>query len=258
MCVVVGFSDESATGDALGPFLQAGYIAPETSWPFVANAWAERVLCREPPIPYLHMYEIRDPEWQAKYGLSRLEAADKVEEAARVIHGTGDLLPAISIIQRSDLEDIVKAACRKGAIRIATGLDQPDYLSFVAYAHLALLLVRDKFPRAVKLDLVVSRKQKVTHHIQRFYQAMKDSPGYPLAYLVGDLIPASMEERNPLQAADALAWHERRFVENGTEDKNLFRLSKSWSHGTHVHEWKKEELADFIGGLLARASAGEE
>ena len=254
MAVVVGFSDESASGDSLGPFLQAGYIAPETSWPFVADAWAERVLCREPCIPYLHMIEIRDPEWRSRHGLSPFQAEEKIEEAAKVIDAAGDLLPAVSIIQRADLEEIIKAACRERGVRIPTGLDQPDYLSFVAYAHLALLLVREKFPRAVKLDLVASRKQKVTHHIKRFYQAMKDSPGYPLAYLVGDLIPASMEERNPLQAADALAWHQRRFVENGTRDRNFFRFLKG---RPYVQKYDKGLLADFIGGLLARASEQE-
>ena len=166
----------------------------------------------------------------------------------------GDLLPTVSIIQRADLEDIIKAACRKSDVRVPTGLDQPDCLSFMAYAHLALLLVREKFPKAVKLDLIVSRKQKVTHHIKRFYQAMKDSPGYPLAHLVGEVIPASMEERNPLQAADALAWHERRFVENGTRDRNFFRLLKG---NLYIHEYKKEELEEFINGLLARTSGGE-
>jgi hypothetical protein len=252
MCLVVGFSDESATGDSLGPFLQAGYIAPSTSWPSVAEAWAERVLCREPRIPYLHMREIRNPEWMATYGLSHLQAADKVEEAAKVIHAAGDLVPIVSIIQRADLEGVIKGACRRSGIRIPTGLDQPDYLSFVAYADIALSLLAENFPGTLKLDLVVSRKQTVTHHIKRFYQAMKDSPGYPLAHLVGDLIPASMEERNPLQAADALAWHERRFIEKGTRDPNYFRFLKST---TYVREWKKPELEEFVSGLLARASA---
>jgi len=83
MCVIVGFSDESATGDALGPFLQAGYLAPKTSWPFVENAWNERILRRDPRIDYLHMVEIRDGDWQAQHGLSRLQAEDKIEFAWR-------------------------------------------------------------------------------------------------------------------------------------------------------------------------------
>jgi hypothetical protein len=182
------------------------------------------------------MVEVRNSEWMAEYGLSRLQAEDKVEEAARVIDAAGDLLPVVSIIQRAELEDIIKAACRTRGVRIPTGLDQPDYLSFVAYAHLTLLLVREKVPGAVKLDLVVSRKQKITHYVEQFYQAMKDSPGYSLADLVGDVIPASMEDRNPLQAADALAWHERRFVEKGTRDRNYFRFLKGTSY---IHEWKK-------------------
>jgi hypothetical protein len=254
MCLVVGFSDESATGDSFGPFLQAGYIAPETSWPFVADAWAERVLCREPVIPYLHMVEIRDGGWQAQHGLSQLHAEDKIEEASKVIGASGNLISVVSIIQRSDLEDIVKTACREKGVRPSTGVDLPDYLSFIAYAHHALKLVSKEFPAATALDLVVSWKQKVSHHLRAFYQAMRDSPGYPFAHLVGELIPASMELRNPLQAADALAWYQRRFVEKQIQDQTFERFRKPEKQ-RYIHEWTKADLQDFVEGLLNQALA---
>jgi hypothetical protein len=47
---------------------------------------------------------------------------------------------------------------------------------------------------------------------------MKDNPNYPLAHLVGEVIPASMQDRVPLQAADVYCWHESKFRENGLTD----------------------------------------
>jgi hypothetical protein len=75
-----------------------------------------------------------------------------------------------------------------------------------------------KYEDAEQVDFVVSKKQVVTHYIQ---EAHKDLGGWlgrrhpTLAGRMGDIIPASMDKRMPLQAADMLCWHlQRHFRQN--------------------------------------------
>ena len=86
MAVFVSGLDETAGKTHRDTFLLAGFVAPEHDWSrFFAPAWQERVLDGPPAIPYLHMTEIRSPKWREKYGLSKLEADDRIDTAIALI-----------------------------------------------------------------------------------------------------------------------------------------------------------------------------
>jgi hypothetical protein len=151
----IGYSDETEQGD---DFFVGGYLGIETAWPYFADAWIERVLRRKPSIPYLHMVEIRRKAFQSRHKLSLLDVEDKISEAARVVKCTGDLVAITSTIDKFDLPTIVKDRWKRAGHEISTGINKPDFLPFIAYAHVAVTHVSEMFPQAERVDLVVSRE----------------------------------------------------------------------------------------------------
>jgi hypothetical protein len=109
----------------------------------------------------------------------------------------------------------------KKSKHVPTGIDQPDYFCFMAYAVFILAQVYKKWPEAKKVDFVVSRKQGVTHHLGEFKEELQRFVESPLQDLVGDLIPASMEDRIPLQSADVLLWHLQRYYAAGRDQYKM-------------------------------------
>jgi hypothetical protein len=68
---------------------------------------------------------------------------------------------------------------------------------------------------------------------------------------MGEIIPGSMEDKLPLQAADILCWHQQRNP-GGTEDpednKRLVRLLADTDG--YPHRWEQDELASLIDLLI--------
>ena len=94
MAVFVSASDEYSGSDGRGLFLWAGYVGPQEDWwRFFVPAWQQRVLDGPPKIPYLHMTEIRSKAFRDQWGLSRLAADERVDEAVAVIEAMGSFYP---------------------------------------------------------------------------------------------------------------------------------------------------------------------
>jgi hypothetical protein len=266
VAVYVAYSDESEVGSPGGEFLFGGYVASESDWPCVSAAWQDRVLDGSPTIPYLHMREIRDENWRAERGISYNDAEERVSEAARVMNSFGNMAAITSIMRRADLEAVFHGGYRRRRY-VPVGLNEPDYLCFIAYARHILGHVYRKWPDAQKVNFVVSRKQGITNHIATFRDAMQDFLAPPLKKLVGELIPASMELQVPLQCADVLLWHLQRYYacgryQQGMDTCDRVRLAHLIQNGAldgRVHEWNRDELADMAenwtkAGLLRSAS----
>jgi hypothetical protein len=248
MAVFVGNSDESGVADARGHFLVGGYIGWEKEWPYFASAWQERVLDGPPRIPHLHMRQIRDVRWRRKYGLSTREVERRLDQAVDVIGSAGFLSAVVSVIKRADLEDVLQSASRAHGMEPAMGIDRPDYLCFMGYARMALELTLNRHPNAKRLDFVVSLNGKITDHIKEFHEQLKLQVEPPFASLVGDLIPARMEDRLGLQAADFLCWHWQRYyaVGHGSKmvrsDERRTALLGETSGVPHI--WTPEDLQE--------------
>ena len=93
-------------------------------------------------------------------------------------------------------------------------------------------------PEVERVDFVVSKKAKVSEHYREFTDSIRRSLETlaPIAApLVGDLIPASMQERLPLQAADLLCWH-------------LQRIKSKNADAEDQRNWNR--LGDTSGGIL--------
>ncbi len=255
MTVFTSYSDEAGVPDMSGEFVVAGHVAPETEWPYVASAWQERVLDGPPKIPYFHMTEIRNKEWRSSYGLSFNDSEERISEAVRIMQSTGYMTGVMSLIKRSDLAEVVQNRFRRGK-RVPLGLNEPDYFCYPAYFQAIAEQVHGRYPEADRIDFIVSRKQKVTHHLREFHGIVKRRIEPHLAQLIGDFIPASMELQLPLQCADLLCWYFQRHYANTMDriDEGRFAMLINDTNGTVV-EWGRDSLEDFADKVASELSA---
>lgn len=232
MAVFVSASDENTATDK-SEFLCAGFLAPEEDWSnYFAPAWQERVLDGPPPIPYLHMTDIRSRKFRDDHGLSRVDADSRLDEAIRVIGGLGSLRAVLIDINarhfRETMSDM-KFIASTGGIK---DYHHPDYFCFQAYVFALLMYVEKWHPDAEKVDFIVERNGEITKHIQTFHSNMaavlEQRGKSSLARLVGELIPGG-KDRIPLQAADVLCWHIGRARNPETMDDDDIRRHDSLS-----------------------------
>lgn len=224
MALFLSASDEHSGSDGRGQFLFAGYVGREKDWSeFFVPAWQQRVLDGPPKLPYLHMTEIRSESWRHRWGISNLDATDRVNEAASVVDTMGSFYPiAVEMNAKHIKNAFAEVKVRRAAAKqFEAKRYEPDYLSFVAYAHTVLDYLHKKQPEAEKVDFIVERKGNITRYIQEFHDGLAGaltSIGRPeLSPLIGELIPAG-KDGIPCQAADLLCWHAARF-ENAQEVK---------------------------------------
>ncbi len=253
MAVFVSGLDETAGKTHRDTFLLAGFVAPEHDWSrFFAPAWQERVLDGPPAIPYLHMTEIRSPKWREKYGLSKLEADDRIDTAIALIDTMQSLYPIGIRANAGFIRD------RFAEVRVVRSFGkprgfEPDYICFLSYAWIALNYINKHHPEADKVDFVVERNGDVTKHIQDFHSTLSEALkafGKPsLARLVGDLIPGG-KDRVPLQAADVLCWHTARAQNPETMDEADRRRYSLLAHRKGTREqFTDEQIAQMADAL---------
>lgn len=213
MAVFVSVSDESSGANHLSDFQCTGWLAPEHDWSqFFAPAWQERVLDGPPKIQYLHVTEMRSRAWREKNGITRLDAENRLDQAAHIIATMGSLYP----VKIKVAGPLFRKLFEPHQLKAASGgrkRYEPDYYAFVTYVYAVLCRVKIKFPEAEKVDFIVERKSTITRHIQEFYdslpEALKRLGREDLVPLFGNFISATKEHIS-LQAADFLCWHSQR------------------------------------------------
>lgn len=229
MAVFMAAGDESDGPTQRGPFIYGGFVGRIKHWieSFAPN-WEKLVLNADPPIPNLHMVDIRNPRWREKYGLTPREAALRVDAAATII-GTSELFPLKTEFDGGHFRDVFSESqvVRYGK-QPATYQFEPDYIGFLGFAYAAVDCVFQNYPDADKVDFVLERKTTVTHHIIEFRDGLADAFRHTgrteLIPLIGDVIPGG-KERVPLQAADVAVWHLRRDACKDADTEDEKRLA---------------------------------
>lgn len=253
MAIFVSGLDETTGKTHRDSFMLAGFVAPEEdSSRFFAPAWQERVLDGPPLIPYLHMTEIRSRQWRDKYGLSKLAADDRINEAIALIDQMSSLYPIGIRANAGYVRDRfagIKVLRTRGKPRQF----EPDYICFLGYAWVVLNYVNIHHPHAEKVDFVVERNGDVTKHIQDFHATLAQTLtafGKPsLSRLVGELIPGG-KDRVPLQAADVLCWHTARAQNSSIMDKGDILRYSVLARRTGVREQFADEQIDQMAKAL--------
>jgi hypothetical protein len=260
VAVFVAYSDEAGVGDPGGEFLIAGHVADEKEWPWITDAWQNRVLDGPPKLPYLHMVDIRSREWRKQQAITFNDGEERVSEAVRVLYSMGAMSALCSVIKRSELAEAIQSKFKRKN-QIPIGVNEPDYICFLAYASYVLREVQRRHPETERVNFVVSKKENVSEHYRDFVRDIKRYLGLnspERASLVGDLIPASMEDQLPLQAADVLCWHLQRYYTKNFDreiESRMWRLLKE--RDGHLHVWTKSELKEIAErlGLTSKPSS---
>lgn len=215
MAVFVSVADETADS---GMFLYGGWSASVDAWEKFAAAWDERVLKGPPRIPYLHMTDIRDWNWQHEHGLTPWQADRRVDEAAEVLCSTGALIPVAFEAKVSDWKETLTQYFTPAAGRKKIRLD-PDYIFFTWFAYTQLQWLYQEYGADVeRVDFWVEENGKITRNMKGFHTSLMRK-GLPyinreyLVPLVGEFHEVG-KDRIPAQAADVLAWHARNAKRN--------------------------------------------
>lgn len=146
--------------------------------------------------------------------MSETQMRRKLDEAARVIRGSGQLLPVVFWVKSAEFDEIIRQpitfyADRKQA---QTKTLDPDYICFFLSAIEQLRRVKAEYPCAERVHLWVEEKRPITTHLLTFKE---DIPRNLAAMGLADLEPlvgtyrAVSKNEIPVQAADYLCWHER-------------------------------------------------
>jgi hypothetical protein len=256
MAVFVSASDETDGGHHRSKFWHCGWLMPETDWyTYFSPAWQERVIDAKPKIPYLHMTEIRDSGWCKENGLTWLQAQEKMDTAAMLIHQMGSLCPvtiganAGTFLDAHGTKKIMENVAGTKGVRFLI-----DHYCFNAYVWAVLNYVRIKYPEAEKVDFVIEYKKGVSEKIEQFYNTFDKSLAYvgqpELAKYMGELTAVS-KQRVPVQAADMLCWHVSRSdlgLLKGRDEERAATIFRG-RHGPII------ELPDDLHFELARAFA---
>jgi len=247
MSVYLAFSDEASVNEIEGEFLVAGYIAKETDWPEFSAAWQDRVLDASPPIPYLHMTEIRSPKFREKHGLTYYDSERRVDEAVRVIYSMGPMSAFCAKLKKDVFERVFVGKKSKHF-----SYRDPDYLCFLMYVMQTIFFVKHTYHDVKLLNFIAAEKQAIPHKrlkevVEGIRQLLAEKePEY--ASILGDVVEASCspEHQIPLQAADVLCWHIQRYnfhalkpivrLERGIENRMWYLLKDRHGHTDELDE----------------------
>jgi hypothetical protein len=153
--------------------------------------------------------------------------------------------------------DRTKKNWEKEELELSARQGFPDYQCFSAYAMSVLNDIATKDPNVRKVIFNISRKRYVSHILQhdvreeliKYYE--RENPH--LAKLVGDIVPLSMEEHLPLQAADVLCWFLQRTYA-GMKDAELQDCHRAInSHGVCGLEISEEQILEIEKACILRA-----
>jgi hypothetical protein len=249
--VYVAYSDETGTPNPDGAFIVGGYVEPDEEWPTFSKRWAENVLNSVPSIPYLHMVEIRSKAFRQKHGLTDADGLNKIAVAVNTISSDRFIRRYFGTIHRGSLQHVQQKIEQEG-FKYPHYLKDPDYMCFLAFARTLVLDVARDCTDVTRINFMVARKSPVTHHYKGFRDELKAflQEFHPaVASLVGDLIPVSMDEHTPLQAADCFLWHlQRTYAQNldAKDEKNLDLLEQTPGGGV---EWSLDQLVAFANSF---------
>ena len=252
MSVYVSYSDETGVSDPNGAFVVGGYAAPEKDWPEFSKTWASSVLASPPPIPYLHMVELRGQEFKGSHGLIDGDSTKKTTLAVESISSHTFIRRYFGTINRGKLKEI-QGTIEQSGFKYKPHTSDPDYMCFLSFAWILIQDIAKVHPDVSRINFMVAAKKHITHYYPLFRDELQtflleSSP--ELASLVGDLVPVSMCDHMPLQAADCLLWHLQRAYANNLEpedEKNLALLESTPGLGK---EWTGYELEVFADGII--------
>lgn len=194
-----------------------------------------------------HMTDLRSRRWRAEQGLTEWQVDQRLDEAARIIGSCGSLLPVVWSVSEGKFNQLVRQFAPR---RPHTGMEQPDYMAFLAFSICVLHLVHEERDDVECVDFCVERNDRITTRIEGFHarlvKNLKELDMAHLAALVGGFRPLP-KEAIPAQAADVICWHARA-AQNGSIDRfGIRRYAQMvwWAYGA-----KRKGIRNDWGDLI--------
>ncbi len=218
--MVRAFIDDSGSGGDNRYFVLAGYAADLPTWESFANAW-KAVLDAPPAIKYFKMSEAESRKGEF-LGFSERERSDKVNALIDVILGH-NVFEGSCRLQFAAYEEILKPLFK----------DLPQWDDPYLYLAIPLVTLFASYERrygapqrSAASDAVVlvggdrsidpvdfvfdTHDKQGIRRAKRAYEQLKAHPLYQQADYIGNIDYRDDKDFLPLQAADLIAWQDRR------------------------------------------------
>jgi hypothetical protein len=222
MSVYVSYTDETQASDVQEAFLIAGFAANESEWPKFSQEW-NAILLRSPAIPYIHVTQLYSKAWQEEHRITAYQCDMKLQAAIDLLASyAGAIKQHLSQVSGKTYR-ICNARLSDAGFQIQRNHGFIDYLAFVGYSLGVLNHINAERPDVEKVTFAISKKKIVSHHIvNNLRDEMIEniaSVKPDLAKKYGDILPLSMEDHMPLQAADVLCWHLQRSLAETKDER---------------------------------------
>lgn len=200
------YIDDSESNTADRRLVLAAYINTADKWIEFSEAWDE-ALRRAPSITDLHMVDAQNLKGQFR-GWDPLVRTQKLISLAKVICASAP----------RSLDCSLSASLHRKAIgpKAPYGLSSPYFpATFVLVAGVARLC--HALGETIPCDFIFDRQENVSRHVVNFWDYVVARQPHEWGRLINHS-PIFRDKANdqsmvPLQAADMLAWHLRRFYE---------------------------------------------
>jgi hypothetical protein len=176
----------------------AGFIARADDWIHFEEKWQE-ALNKPPSLKFFKMKECKARRGQFD-GWSKVERDERLLELARIIKETA-MASVFSLVRRDEFDGVYKNIFLSGPYEFV-------YWSLVS----ATLMSMRHFQVTEKVDFIFDEQLRLSDKIQAEYSTVVAGMPPTLRSLMGGRpVHGSDKKFLPLQAADLLAWHIRRW-----------------------------------------------
>jgi Protein of unknown function (DUF3800) len=213
-------------------FVLAGYVLPVGTWKPFSERWADE-LKREPSV---ECFKMSDAEYGDGYfmGMEEPFRKLKVNELAQVI-ADFEPKPISAHLRWSDYKSIVHG-------HVSEKMASPYAILFyqiIKQSHDWQLELKkqDETIGLHSVDFVFDEQGKIGLRALQWYAKLREVVPEPYKKMMGNT-PAFRDDKEivALQAADMLAWHIRRYLENPDEDRPVMDKIAQHHEGKDVHE----------------------
>jgi Protein of unknown function (DUF3800) len=239
------FVDNSGWDGQSPAFVMAGYVASEKQWEGFSQDW-QGVLDLETPakltcLKMAEAYRLDDPKSQF-YRWTEKQRNDRLVEFVKTINRHA-AHAVISVIPIEPYQRLFKGKFKPVA------LDRPYFLSF--FGMLIRLL---RYAQAAKEDRIdfffdVEGGESAALLHEQYEVCMRMAPPEVRALSGGPPTFKHDHELNPLQAADMLSWHSRRYyydllrgLDPGAHPSHVFLANLFLPEHDNIDVWSEETL----------------
>lgn len=224
--------DDSGSEGTTPIYALGGYVLPAEAWADFSDEW-EHTLHSGKPIEYFKMREARSYSEQF-LGWTRGERDDKISQLSEVIPRHA-LMGLVCYIEWDEYRQFMANSV------LPEQFDTPYFFLFYGIIE-SMLLAGFHFGNPESTDFVFDEQGKIGLEAVQWYGAFKSRAAEHLQPMLGSS-PIFRDDKKvlPLQAADMLAWHQRRDIYQ-PESINEIEVATKERISRGIALWRKLDI----------------